>query len=76
MNEHDDFLTQIIAISKQAGSQILEWYGDESCRVVHKSDASPLTEADLASDSCIGEALSGTGIPVISEECECSYPLR
>jgi 3'(2'), 5'-bisphosphate nucleotidase len=76
MNENDDFLTRIIAISKQAGSLILEWYGDESCHVVNKPDASPLTEADLASDFCIGEALSGTGIPVISEERECAYPER
>ncbi len=76
MDENEVSLSQVITISKHAGTLILEWYKDKSCHVVHKADASPLTEADLASDACIGESLSGTGIPVISEEKECVYPVR
>jgi len=76
MNEHNELLTRIIAISKHAGSLILEWYENESCQVVRKADASPLTEADLAADAFIGSALSDTGIPLISEEVDCPYPVR
>jgi 3'(2'), 5'-bisphosphate nucleotidase len=76
MDGKNELLSQAIAISKQAGSCILEWYEGDSCRVVNKADASPLTEADLASDACIGSALSRTGIPVISEETDCAYPVR
>lgn len=76
MDENNELLARIIAISKHAGSLILEWYENESCQVVRKSDASPLTEADLASDAFIGQALSDTGIPLISEETDCPYPVR
>ncbi len=76
MDTDKELLQTIIAVSEQAGSLILEWYGKETCHVVHKADASPLTEADLASDSYIGEALLSTGIPVISEETDCPFPDR
>jgi 3'(2'), 5'-bisphosphate nucleotidase len=76
MDENNELLLRIIAISKHAGSLILEWYNNDSCQVVHKADASPLTEADLASDAYIGSVLSDIGIPLISEETDCSYPVR
>jgi 3'(2'), 5'-bisphosphate nucleotidase len=75
MTETDASLLRIIAISKHAGSLIMEYYND-SCHVVHKADASPLTDADLASDAYIGSALSSTGIPRISEETDCAYTVR
>ena len=76
MIENDELLSHVIAISKHAGSLILEWYEDESCQVIHKADASPLTEADLASDDFIESELFDTGIPVISEEADCAYYVR
>ena len=75
MDNDTGFLKKIIAVSEQAGSLIMEWYTNETCQIIHKADASPLTEADLASDSFIGEALSSTGIPVISEEKDCPFPV-
>jgi 3'(2'), 5'-bisphosphate nucleotidase len=69
-------LTKATAVSKDAGRLILEWYQDRSYHVLNKPDASPLTEADLASETCIVSALSETEIPVISEETECAYSVR
>ena len=62
--------------AQQAGELILQWYDNQKSSVSYKSDASPLTEADIASDKHILAALSGTGIPVISEEAECPYSAR
>lgn len=59
-----------------AGELILQWYEDGGSKVLYKSDASPLTEADIASDNYIRSALTKTGIPVISEEAECPYHER
>jgi 3'(2'), 5'-bisphosphate nucleotidase len=76
MKENNELLSMSIQISKHAGKLILEWYKESLCRVTHKTDTSPLTEADLASDAYIVSALSRTGIPVISEEAECAYAIR
>jgi 3'(2'), 5'-bisphosphate nucleotidase len=76
MIKKDKLLSQATAISKHAGRLVLEWYQDSSYHVLAKPDASPLTEADLASETYIVSALSETGIPVISEETGCAYAVR
>src|SRR5438874_6593219 len=45
-------------------------YADPNCEITQKSDATPVTEADLASERVIVEMLLAAypGIPVVSEE--------
>lgn len=69
-------LASVIAIAEHAGARILTWYGNNTCTVIRKADASPLTEADMASENYIRSALSESGIPVVSEEVECHYAER
>jgi 3'(2'), 5'-bisphosphate nucleotidase len=76
MTEKGRLLATATAAAKDAGGLILEWYKKGSYRVRTKHDASPLTEADLAAESCILSALEGTNIPVISEETACDYSVR
>ncbi|MDO6565151.1 3'(2'),5'-bisphosphate nucleotidase CysQ [Amphritea sp. 1_MG-2023] len=59
----------IITLAKQAGAAIMEIY-QRDFEIVEKSDASPLTEADLASHHCIVAGLQQLTpeIPVLSEE--------
>lgn len=57
-----------IKASLDAGESILEIYHSEAIAVQHKADASPLTQADIASHEIILEHLSVTEIPVLSEE--------
>lgn len=59
----------VITLAQQAGAAILEIYSRDFA-VYDKSDASPLTEADLASHRCIvaGLAELTPDIPVLSEE--------
>ncbi len=62
-------LEPVVAISQQAGAAILEIY-QQDFNVVHKDDASPLTQADLASHRLICAALKELtpDIPLLSEE--------
>jgi 3'(2'), 5'-bisphosphate nucleotidase len=76
MTGNENLLSKAIEISKQAGSLILQWYGDDSARITQKSDASPLTKADLASHNYIESALADTGIPLVSEENDCAFSVR
>lgn len=58
----------IIQLAKQAGKAIMEIY-QKDFDVYDKSDASPLTEADLAAHKILVEGLSQlTPFPVLSEE--------
>jgi len=59
----------VLDISRRAGEAILQVYGQEII-VEHKEDASPLTQADLASHHLIIEALHALTplVPVLSEE--------
>lgn len=59
-------LTQAINAAISAGQAILEIY-NRDFKVAFKEDASPLTEADAASDQIIKERLSGS-FPILSEE--------
>jgi 3'(2'), 5'-bisphosphate nucleotidase len=51
----------------EAGKETLKYYNKEFT-VDYKSDDSPLTQADLDSNSKINEYLRYTGIPILSEE--------
>ncbi len=59
----------VIAVARQAAGRILEIYGEDFA-VERKADASPLTEADMASHRCILAGLQALApeIPVLSEE--------
>jgi 3'(2'), 5'-bisphosphate nucleotidase len=62
-----------------AGVKIMEIYADPNATSWQKADLTPLTEADLASNKCIMEALATQypNIPYISEENKIpSYELR
>ena len=50
------------------GLAILDVYNNEETQVEYKDDQSPLTQADTKSNEAIMALLSGTGIPVLSEE--------
>ncbi|MGL4930616.1 MAG: 3'(2'),5'-bisphosphate nucleotidase CysQ [Plesiomonas sp.] len=56
-------------IAREAGAAIMSAYQRE-VTIVHKADASPLTEADLAAHHIIVNGLTSltAGIPVLSEE--------
>ncbi len=65
----DTLIQEIVAISRRAGNAILQIYG-EDFSVAQKEDASPLTQADLASHRLIRDALRELtpDIPLLSEE--------
>jgi len=65
-----DYILQLTVVSKLAGDAILEIYNSEELGVENKSDDSPLTKADLASNKVICDGLERISpeIPIISEE--------
>lgn len=62
-------LEKIIAIAKDAGTEIMKIY-EKDFSIVYKDDASPLTEADLKSNEVICSQLEEfyPKIPILSEE--------
>ncbi len=59
----------IINLLRSAGAKIIQIYNDRSFVPVLKTDGSPVTEADTASENIIKDPLADlTGDPVISEE--------
>ncbi len=60
---------KVIALARDAATRILAIY-DTAFDVEHKADASPLTEADMASHHCIVDGLRRLTpeVPVLSEE--------
>ncbi len=70
----------VIAIraAVEAGERIREIFEQpEIVEVNIKADASPITQADVLSNTVINEALEATGIPIISEEnSQVSYQER
>jgi 3'(2'), 5'-bisphosphate nucleotidase len=66
----DRFELTYIAIraATEAGMEILTVYGKDDFSISVKQDHSPLTEADLRSNSAILTRLQPTHIPVLSEE--------
>ena len=65
----EKLIEPVVALAVEAGNAILEVYATEF-DVQSKSDESPLTQADLASNQCIvaGLAKLTPDIPIISEE--------
>lgn len=70
-------LAAVLAVAELAGRAIMAIYSDESrWRVVTKSDASPLTAADIAAHNAIAEALRAlpwpelAQAPLLSEESD------
>ncbi|SFV57233.1 3'(2'),5'-bisphosphate nucleotidase [hydrothermal vent metagenome] len=69
-------LEDITLIAKEAGDVIMEIY-KRDFTIEYKEDASPLTEADLASNQVIMDALEKYNLPILSEEGrEISYEER
>ena len=68
---------KVIDISKKAGKLILDIYNTEDLEVQSKSDQSPLTKADLASNSLlINELAKVSNFPIVSEELTVEYEKR
>lgn len=64
-----DSYPQVLEAAIEAGKAILKIYNaSETIEVTTKSDDSPLTAADQASNTVINSYLKDTGIPIISEE--------
>ena len=66
-----DFLSDVLAIAKQAGSALSShFYSAFSPSITIKSDKSPVTQADIAANKIITEGLQKItlDIPVLSEE--------
>lgn len=62
-------LEPVIKIAYQAGKQIMEIY-DQDFSVEHKTDKTPVTEADMAAHHVIDEGLAALTpeLPILSEE--------
>lgn len=67
MPANTELLEVAIKAAIEAGHAILDIY-EKDFKIESKEDASPLTEADLASNKVIISHLITTGIPIISEE--------
>lgn len=63
-----NLLQTAISAAIDAGDEIMKIYHSGDFEIDMKSDDSPLTKADIASNNKIIEYLSKTGIPVLSEE--------
>jgi 3'(2'), 5'-bisphosphate nucleotidase len=66
----EGLIAPVVAIVKRASAAILEVYAAANITATSKDDASPLTDADLASHALIVEGLSALRpeLPVLSEE--------
>lgn len=62
-----EWIDSAIQAAEKAGNKILKFYHSKY-DVVTKEDESPVTAADLVSNSIIQECLEKTGVPVLSEE--------
>jgi 3'(2'), 5'-bisphosphate nucleotidase len=60
---------QVIAVARQAGAAVMNIY-KQTFTVEHKSDGTPITEADRIANHIITEGLNNQfpGIPILSEE--------
>jgi 3'(2'), 5'-bisphosphate nucleotidase len=74
--DYKELLKLAVTAAFKAGEEILKIYSTDFY-VETKSDNTPVTLADKASGQCITRILSGTNIPVISEEEEIlDYSIR
>ena len=67
MSQPSHLITAITA-ALEAGKAILDLYHSKDFEIKLKEDNSPVTKADLAAHQIILSHLSGTNIPVLSEE--------
>jgi 3'(2'), 5'-bisphosphate nucleotidase len=69
MSDYAAMLTVFERLAREAGAAIMAYY-DQDCRLDDKSDASPLTAADLAGDKviCAGLRDAYPDIAVVTEE--------
>ena len=76
--DRKDLLAQLLPIVRTAGDAIMAIYRRESAEVSHKADASPVTEADLASHRVLATHLAHLlpGCQVVSEEDPASLVYR
>jgi len=65
-----ELISDLLAIAGDAGKKILEIYNSSNFDVQLKSDNSPLTKADIASNEIIINGLKklDLGFPILSEE--------
>ncbi len=65
----ETLLQPVVGLAREAGRATLKVY-ESSFEVCHKSDRSPLTEADLAAHEiiCSGLAALEPRLPIVSEE--------
>ena len=71
-----EYIERVCAIAKQAGLEIMDIYKSHEINVEYKEDKSPVTVADLKSDTLITEQLNilSPDIPVLSEETSSEHP--
>jgi 3'(2'), 5'-bisphosphate nucleotidase len=69
MSDYAAMLTVFERLAREAGAMIMAYY-DQECRLDDKSDASPLTAADLAADTviCAGLRAAYPDIAMVTEE--------
>ena len=77
MIDNKDLLLEISNIAIQAGEEILNYYNQE-IEITQKNDSSPLTQADIASNKLILNALYNLdrSIPALSEESLINWEIR
>ena len=71
-----EYLDPVCAIARRAGREIMDIYENHDFNVEYKEDKSPVTIADLESDTLITEQLHllEPAIPVLSEETSSEHP--
>lgn len=63
-----DLRRDVVALAERAGREIAELYRRNELESWDKSDGTPLTAADLASERVLSEGLARWGWPILSEE--------
>lgn len=74
----DSLIEGMLPVVRQAGKAIMDIYLADSLSVDYKTDASPVTSADLAAHHCLVKGLQALlpNCPVVSEEDESSLVHR
>ena len=77
-SDFDNLISWLLPVAQQAGDAIMSIYNDGHASIRHKSDKSPVTEADLAAHRVLVKALDPLlpMCPVVSEEDEASHARR
>ncbi|MBC6413999.1 MAG: 3'(2'),5'-bisphosphate nucleotidase CysQ [Chromatiales bacterium] len=76
MTTYHQYIDQVCSIARLAGHEIMDIYKNHDFDVNYKEDKSPVTIADLKSDTLITEQLNilSPDIPVLSEETSSEHP--